>query len=299
MTRHGRKNLQYGEMSLITDRAGRFSWLKTLCLMLLVAPAAWLAWRALNHDLGPRAMTEALHVTGRWAVRFLLAALAVTPLQRLFRWNRLALIRRMLGVGAFTWAAGHLLLYIASQGYDLPHVASEIVHRYYLAIGFAALAGLALLAATSTDGMIARLGPWWKRLHRAVYVLTALAIVHFFMQSKLDASEATLMAGLFLALMIYRLTFRLRLPVNAAMLAGVAVAAAAATALVEFAWYGLATGANPWRVLAANLHATQGLRPAVDVLLLALGLGLCAEIYRRRNAQSPAAGLPPRLSRGA
>lgn len=286
-------------MSLITDRSGRFSALKSCCLALLLAPALWLAWRAVNHQLGPRAMTEALHVTGQWSVRFLLAALVLTPLQRLFRRPKLALIRRMLGVGAFAWAAAHLLLYIASQGYDLPHVASEIIHRYYLTIGFVALAGLALLAATSTDGMISRLGPWWKRIHRAVYVLAALAILHFFMQSKLDASEATLMAGLFLALMIYRLAFRLRLPVSAAMLAGVAVAAAAATALVEFAWYGLATGANPWRVLAANLHVAQGLRPAVEVLLLALGLGLCAEIYRRRNAQAPEAGLSPRLTRGA
>lgn len=286
-------------MSLITDRSGRFSTLKSCCLAVLLAPALWLAWRAVNHQLGPRAMTEALHVTGQWAVRFLLAALALTPLQRLFRWPKLALIRRMLGVGAFSWAAGHLLLYIASQGYDLPHVVSEIIHRYYLAIGFVSLAGLALLAATSTDGLIARMGPWWKRLHRAVYVLAALAILHFFMQSKLDASEATLMAGLFIALMIYRLAFRLRLPVNATVLAGVAIASAAITALVEFAWYGIATGANPWRVLSANFHPAQGLRPAVDVLLLALGLGLCAEIYRRSNARAPGPDLSQRRARGA
>lgn len=273
-------------MFLFTDRAGRFSLLKTACLLLLLAPAAWLAWRAAHHDLGPRAMTEALHVTGQWAVRFLLATLALTPLQRLFRWPRLALIRRMLGVGAFCWTALHLVLYVASQHYDLVHVASEIVLRYYLTIGFVALAGLAVLAATSTDRMVSRLGPSWKRLHRAVYVLVALAILHFFMQSKLDASEATLMAGLFLTLMIYRLAIRLRLPLNAVVLAGVAVAGAAATAVTEFAWYGLATGADPWRVLAANLHPAQGLRPAVEILMVGLAVGLVTEIHRRMSGAS-------------
>lgn len=288
-------------MFLFTDRVGRFSLLKTCCLILLLAPAVWLLWRAVDHQLGPRAMTEALHVTGQWAVRFLLATLALTPLQRLFRWNRLALVRRMLGVGAACWAGLHLALYAASLKWDLAAIASEIASRYYLTIGFVAVLGLAALAATSTDAMIARMGSWWKRLHRVVYVIAVLAILHFFMQSKIDASEAALMAGLFLALMIYRLAFRLRLPVNALALAGIALAAAIATALVEFAWYGLATGADPWRVLGANLHPEQGLRPAVEVLLLALALGLCAEIYRRRSMPARGAGpaLSPRQPRGA
>lgn len=278
-------------MFLFTDRAGRFSLLKTCCLLVLVAPAAWLLWRALDHDLGPRAMTEAMHFTGQWAVRFLLAALALTPLMRLFRWTRLALIRRMLGVGAFAWAAGHLFLYVASVKYDIAFAASEIVSRYYLTIGFAALLGLAMLAATSTDAMIARLGAWWKRLHRVVYLIAALAILHFFMQSKLDASEATLMAGLFLTLMIYRLAFALRRPIRPVMLASVAAAGAVATALAEFAWYGLATGANPWRVLQANLHPERGLRPAVLVLLAAAAIGVCAEVWR--HVQAARAGNGP------
>ena len=274
-------------MFLFTDRSGRFSALKTCCLLILLAPAVWLAWRALNHDLGPRAMTEALHFTGQWAVRFIVAALALTPLQRIFRWNKLALIRRMLGVGAFCWAAAHLTLYVASLKFDLVHVASEILSRYYLTIGF-----VALLAITSTDGMVSRLGPWWKRLHRAVYVIAALAILHFFMQSKIDASEATLMAGLFLTLMIYRIALRPRQAFGLPTLLGVAAAGAAATALAEFAWYGLATGANPWRVLQANLHPEHGLRPAVMVLLAAAMLAIAAEVYRRRMIRGGTGKLP-------
>ena len=279
-------------MFLLTDRSGRFSALKTCCLLILLAPAVWLAWRALNHDLGPRAMTEALHFTGQWAVRFIVAALALTPLQRIFRWNKLALIRRMLGVGAFCWAAAHLTLYVASLKFDLVHVASEILSRYYLTIGFVALLGLTALAITSTDGMVSRLGPWWKRLHRAVYAIAALAILHFFMQSKIDASEATLMAGLFLTLMIYRIALRPRQAFGLPTLLGVAAAGAAATALAEFAWYGLATGANPWRVLQANLHPEHGLRPAVMVLLAAAMLAIAAEVYRRRMIRGGTGKLP-------
>lgn len=271
-------------MFLFTDRSGRFSVVKTSCLLLLLAPAAWLMWRALNHDLGPRAMTEALHVTGQWAVRFLLATLALTPLQRMFRWTKFALIRRMLGVGAFLWAAAHLALYVASVRFDLVLVAGEILSRYYLAIGFLAVMGLAALAITSTDGMVSRLGPWWKRLHRAVYVIAGLAILHFFMQSKIDASEATLMAGLFLTLIIYRMVLRPRQPLGFAALIGVAAAGALFTALIEFAWYGFATGANPWRILQANLHPEHGIRPALIVLLAAVALGILAEGNRRRTA---------------
>ncbi|WP_421696526.1 ferric reductase-like transmembrane domain-containing protein [Aestuariivirga sp.] len=108
----------------------------------------------------------------------------------------------MFGVGTFLWAGVHLALYLASVKFDLVFSGSEIIHRAYLTIGFAALSGLAVLASTSTDTSISRLGRWWKRLHRWTYRIAALAILHFFMQSKIDTSEATLMAGLFLTPML-------------------------------------------------------------------------------------------------
>lgn len=267
-------------MILITDRAGRFSLLKTSSLLLLAAPAAWLLWRALTHDLGPLAMTEALHVTGQWAVRFLIATLALTPLQRLFRCNRLALVRRMFGVGTFLWAALHFTLYVASLKYDAALVMSEIARRHYLTIGFLALLGLALLAATSTDHMLKSLGSWWKRIHSLVYAIAAIALLHFFMQAKIDTSEAALMTGIFLTLLLYRLVLRLRVPPGPVLLACAAIGGAVATALVESAWYGLATGIDPWRVLAANLHPGLGPRPATLVLLGALIVGAACEVRR-------------------
>src|SRR6185295_6134271 len=101
-------------------------------------------------------------------------SLAVTPLRRVARFNHLVDVRRMIGVGAFVYAAAHISLYVADQMFDLWKVASEIVLRLYLTIGFIALLGLMALAATSTDAMVRRLGAKrWQRLHQAIYVIAA------------------------------------------------------------------------------------------------------------------------------
>ncbi|MGH6855735.1 MAG: sulfite oxidase heme-binding subunit YedZ [Aestuariivirga sp.] len=261
-------------MTPFTDRAGRFSPLKTLTLAGLAAPAVYLAYRYWTFDLGPLPVKEALLVCGLWAVRFLIITLALTPAMRLLNWPKLALVRRMAGIGAFSYAALHFTLYIVNSKFNLGFVASEIVARIYLTIGFVALFGLSLLAATSTDWAVRRLGKRWKQLHRIVYGIAVLGLLHFFMQSKIDTSQATLMAGLFLTLMIYRLMIRWRLSFSPPLLAVAAVAGGLATALAEFAWYGLATGVDPWRIAQANAMLSFGLRPAVIVLLAGLGIAV-------------------------
>ena len=140
-------------MTPITDRAGRFSALKTVTLAALAAPALWLAYRAVTHDLGPLAVKEALLVLGLWAVRLLLVTLVLTPAQRFLNLPRLALVRRMTGVAAFAYAAGHLLLYIVMEKFNLIFVASEIALRHVgrplpnaaLLGGFAAVSGVLAL----------------------------------------------------------------------------------------------------------------------------------------------------------
>ncbi len=280
-------------MTPITDRTGRFSILKTATLAGLVAPAAYLLWRYWSGDLGPLPAKEALLVSGLWAIRFLVATLALTPLQRMFNWPKLALIRRMAGIGAFAYGALHFALYIVTSNFDLGLVASEIVSRIYLTIGFAALFGLSLLAATSTDRAVRALGKSWKLLHKTVYVIAALGVVHFFMQSKIDASEATLMAGLFLTLMIYRLAITKRMGLTPPVLALSAVAGAMATAIAEFAWYGLATGADPWRIAEANLSLIAGPRPAVIVGLAGMIFAALCLARSSLKKQAPRARLSP------
>lgn len=280
-------------MTPLTDRTGRFSYLKTATLAGLAAPFAYLLWRYWSGDLGPLPAKEALLVSGLWAIRFVVATLALTPLQRMFNWPKLALIRRMAGIGAFAYAALHFSLYIVASNYDLRLVASEIAARIYLTIGFAALFGLSLLAATSTDRAVRALGKRWKLLHKTVYAVAALGVLHFFMQSKIDASEATLMAGLFLTLMIYRIAIMKRMGLTPPVLAVSAAAGALVTAATEFAWYGLATGADPWRVAQANLSLIAGPRPAVIVGLAGMifaALCLARNILRR---QAPRTRLSP------
>jgi len=257
-----------------TDRTGRFSALKTAVFVLALLPAIYYGFELWQNDLGPLPYKEALHRIGDWTIRFLIATLALTPLQRVLMWPKLALIRRMLGVTTFTYALTHFTLYVVNEKFDLLFVASEIVKRIYLTIGFTALIGLSLLAATSTDWALRKLGRNWKRLHMIVYGLAVLMLLHYFMQSKIDVSQATMWSGFFVLLMIYRIALKFRFALKPAVLAICGLIAGLTTALMEFAWYGIATGVDPFRVLKANLVFAYGLRPAWIVLVVGIAVAL-------------------------
>jgi len=293
------------------DRAGQFSWLKTLCLAGLIAPGLWIAiaWYLADRNaplpvdpgnallgggnagiggsalggnavggalpLGAMPVTEALHQIGQWAIRFLMITLAITPLRRIGAWPRLMLLRRMLGVGVFVYAAIHLSIYIVQQHFRFGFVASEILLRFYLTIGFVALLGLLALAATSTDGMMRRLGGRnWQRLHYLVYLIAALGLFHFFLQSKANVTEAALTTGFFYWLMLYRLAYRWNGEQSLALwqLTLLAIAGGLATALGEAAWYQFATGLGGSRILLADLRFAFHIRPCWWVLAAGLAL---------------------------
>jgi sulfoxide reductase heme-binding subunit YedZ len=194
------------------DRAGRLSRFKLAVFLTALAPGLWFTGAYALDQLGAKPLTAYLHAMGDWSVRFLIVSLAVTPMRRIANAPKLILVRRMLGLTALAYALVHFVLYIADQKFDLARVASEIVFRIYLTIGFAGLIGLTVLGVTSTDGMIRRLGKAWPRLHRLVYPLTALALLHFFLQSKIDVSKPVYWSGLFLALMGWRLMHRFKVP---------------------------------------------------------------------------------------
>jgi sulfoxide reductase heme-binding subunit YedZ len=255
------------------DRAGKLSALKLAVFIAVLAPGAWLAVQAGFGWLGSKPVTEAIHQSGDWAVRALLLSLLVTPLRHVADWPRLILIRRMIGIAALAYTVLHLALYIVEQRYDLAKVASEIVLRFYLTIGFISLVGLAVLGATSTDAMIKRLGGLtWNRLHGIVYALTVLALLHFFLQTKIDVTQPVLMMGFFLWLMGFRAMKRFGVPVNPWSLAGLAVVVPVATALLEGLWYATMTGVSAVRVLQANLSIEFEFRPAWWVMFAALSL---------------------------
>lgn len=245
------------------DRTGRLSWLRLTVFLILVGPAFWILIQTFGHMLGPRPVTSAIHQTGQWAVRFLAATLAVTPLRNSTRFTRLAAIRRMVGLSVLFYASVHLLLYGIDQHGNLPHIASEIVRRIYLTIGFVALCGLFALGITSTDDMIRRLGAQrWGQLHKIVYGIAILGTVHFFMQSKLDVTEPIIMAGIFALLLFERLARHVFGDLNVLALAAVTAVAAAATAFGEAAWYSFKTGAPVLMIVSANLDFSYAVRPA-------------------------------------
>ena len=231
-----------------------------------------------------------MDVAGLWAIRFTLIALAVSPLRRLANWPRIASTRRMFGLAAMAYALAHLLLYAWDQRFQWLIIMHEIAVRIYLTIGFAALLTVCMLGLTSTDRWIARLGRNWKRLHQAVFALGFLGIVHFFMQSKANVSEAVLIAGFFLWLSIWR-GLPVRWQGQFVPLFVLAVSSGIGAAFIEFAWYGLATRVPATRVLQANLSLSFGLRPAVWVC--AIGFAVAVLTSTRSSAIRMIAGREP------
>jgi len=268
--------------SLVQDRRGRFSPLRAVTLAILCAPMLQVIYLAITGGLGGRPVMEATHKTGDWAVYFLLASLAITPMRAVLDWAKLIPLRRRIGVASAVYAGIHFLIYCYDQKFRMGVVTSEIALRFYLTIGFVTLVGLLVLAVTSTDGMIARLGRRWKPLHKLAYPLSILALFHYFLQSKADVSAAVFVTGLFVWEMLWRLTPRAA-RMNWWPLPVLALLAALLTAALEFAWYGLATRIDPLRVLSANLDLGYGPRPAVTILIAGIALSVIAGIRRWRQ----------------
>jgi sulfoxide reductase heme-binding subunit YedZ len=259
------------------DRRGRISVLRIATLALLVTPIL-LALSAAFTDLGfgARPLNNLIHRAGYWALMFLLTSLAITPLRRIGRFGALVDVRRMLGVGAFAYAAAHISLFFADQMFDFAKAVTEIASRIFLIIGFTALLGLSALAATSTDGMARRLGGRrWRRLHQASYVIATLALVHFFQQTKLDEAVPTFVAGAFAWLMGYRLLVYWRQPegeLATRWLVALTVAVSALTFAGEAIGLGIVFKVSPLMVLETAFDFDLDMiRPG----WLVLGAGMC------------------------
>jgi methionine sulfoxide reductase heme-binding subunit len=263
-----------------------FPYEKMMAAALSAAPAVWLAWLAYDGGLGARPVTEAIRMSGDWALRLLWLVLLIGPARRILGLPRLIRGRRILGIGAFCLAALHFALYAFDQQFDWVAVARETVLRLYLTIGAVALIGLASLAATSSDRAVARIGSArWNRLHRAIYVIAALSTLHFLLRSRTETFEPMLMLGLLSWLVGYRAIHRLAGDVSPRALVGLATASAGATAMAEATWHAAVTGVDPLRLLAAHFDVANGLRPAGWVLLA--GLAAAAAATRWRLAPQP------------
>ncbi|MDG4583581.1 MAG: protein-methionine-sulfoxide reductase heme-binding subunit MsrQ [Candidatus Competibacter sp.] len=191
----------------MTARPSRFpSYGKFLLFCASLLPLAWLCWLVWQDRLGANPVETLSHRTGDWSLRFLLLTLAVTPLRRLTGWNGLQKFRRMLGLFAFFYVCLHFGVYLVfDQFFDLSAIFEDIAKRPYITVGFAGFLLLIPLAATSTNGMIKRLGRNWQRLHRLVYLIGVLGVAHYWWLVKADLSEPLLYGGVLAALLGYRL----------------------------------------------------------------------------------------------
>lgn len=282
------------------DRRGRLSPLRIATLAILVFPALLMLFDWARGALGGRPLNEVIHRTGWWALVFLLASLAVTPLRRSGRFTQLFDVRRMIGVASFCYAALHITLFVVDLKLDLVKVAGEIVSRVYLTIGFLALLGLLVLAATSNDTMVKRLGGLrWRRLHLATFAITALALIHFFQQTKADVTVPTLYAGLFLWLVAYRLLAARRgdAGLTPPWLLGLALVVAALVFLGEGIGIAFAFGQPLADFLPQYLGTVAdldvGFRPGWSVLIAGIAVAVLDAAQRIR---APARALRPQSS---
>jgi methionine sulfoxide reductase heme-binding subunit len=186
-------------------------WFYWLVFVLCLSPAL-----KLGHDvyagenLGPNPVETLLHTTGRTALAILLMALTVTPIRRLTGWNRIQGVRRMVGIWSFVYACSHFLIYVVFNHLgDVREILDDVFKRKFIFAGMLALTILSALAATSTNGMIRRLGKRWQRLHRLVYVAAGAAALHFVWGQKADIREPLIWAGYLALILAFRVAWSL------------------------------------------------------------------------------------------
>lgn len=174
--------------------------------LVCAVPLAVLVAQALSGDLGANPIEAGIRTLGDWALRFLVAALAVTPLRRIIGWSGLAGYRRMVGLWAFAYACLHVGAYVVlDQFFDWVNIGHEIFKHKFITAGMAALTLLLPLAVTSTAGMVRRLGGLrWRLLHRLVFVAGPLAAIHYVWMVKADIRQPLVYCGLVVFLLGFR-----------------------------------------------------------------------------------------------
>ncbi|HET8544833.1 MAG TPA: ferric reductase-like transmembrane domain-containing protein, partial [Pseudolabrys sp.] len=274
------------------DRRGRLSVLRFAVLALLLMPLAKAVFEAGAIAHGARPLNELIHRAGFWALVFLGVTLAVTPFRRIFRYGNLIDVRRMLGVGTFCYIAAHLALFFADQSYSPAKFFYEITHRVYLIIGAIAWLGLAALAATSTDGMVRRLGGLrWRRLHQVIYAIALLGLIHYFQQTKADVTVPTFAASLFLWLIGYRVLawWQDRSELSTLSLLGLTIVVSLLTFAGEAIGIGIAFHVSPQRVLETVFNFDAGIRPGWQVLVAGLIVVAIDAVMARVRSRAPRA----------
>jgi sulfoxide reductase heme-binding subunit YedZ len=257
--------------------------LKAGTLVLMLAPALWLAWQLAIGTFGRGWLGGMTYWSGLWATAILLLSLAVTPAATILRWPRVTAVRRMIGLAGLYYVLVHLVIYFALRMWDFATIANEIVMRLSLIVGVVALAGLIALGVTSLEGAFRRMGPQnWKRLQRTSYVFTGLAVLHFLLSPSLYADQY-LMSGIFLWLMAWRRLNSRGLGSDTKALVLLTVATCLCTVAFEAAWIWGYYGYDPTFDLRNNLDFSSEVAPVWKILAAGLLIALLAWARQSRE----------------
>jgi len=181
-------------------------WSKPVLFLLCLVPVFLLGWRAYQGHLGANPIEFVTHSTGDWTIRFLMITLSITPLRMILHQPALLRFRRMLGLFAFFYVFLHFVITYLwfDKFFDIHEIAKDIVKRPFITVGFAAFVLLIPLAITSTDGWQRRLGRRWQTLHRAIYFIALLGVIHYYWLVKSDVRLPLMYGAIFAVLMLYR-----------------------------------------------------------------------------------------------
>jgi len=180
--------------------------IKPVVFCFCLVPFCYLFYLAGTNNLGPDPGQTLAKESGEWALRFLIATLAITPVQRFTGWRITNRYRRMIGLYSLFYASCHFLVYLLFLlGFRWSALYEEILERPYVTVGFSAFIILVVLGITSPKSMVRKLGKNWKRLHRLVYVSVVLVMVHMTWILRSDFGEALLYGTIVFALLAYRL----------------------------------------------------------------------------------------------
>jgi sulfoxide reductase heme-binding subunit YedZ len=190
----------------------RRRWVKLVVFLLALTPACWLARRAWNSDLTPNPIEYITHFTGDWAIRMVVATLAITPLRRILRLPDLIRFRRMIGLFAFFYASLHFATWFGlDKFFDMHEILADFVKRRFIIAGLVAFLAMLPLAITSTAGWVRRMGGRrWQALHRLVYLTAVAAVFHYYLLVKSDIRLPVLYGSLVGLLLLYRVGWWLR-----------------------------------------------------------------------------------------
>ena len=194
----------------ITHGPRQLALLKIVLFAFCLLPLLQLGWNAWNENLGANPIEFITRALGTWTLNFLLITLSVTPLRKITGWHWLLRLRRMLGLYVFFYAFLHLTTYLwLDKFFDWQAIAKDILKRPFITIGMSAFALLLPLALTSNNTMLRRLGgKLWQRLHRAVYVIAILGVVHYWWLVKLNVTLPAVYAVLLALLLGIRAHWR-------------------------------------------------------------------------------------------